>query len=258
MARRYDNSYSRLVAWLKILLPLAALVLLSTLFLVSRRIMPTEDLPYTIADAEQIAREQRLSAPRYSGVTDDGSSLNVTAAVARPEGDTAGEASAETLTARLKTVDGVTTDVASDAGRLDTPGNRLNLSGNVRITTSSGLVVTSQALDAALDRTLLESPGPVEGHAPMGDITAGNLRMTSETGSYVAVFKGGVKLIYLPQTAGSTGAPPAETPAPADTPAAAPAPADAAPAAVQPAPDQTQPAPAAAEAPQAPANKTEE
>ncbi|MDP3339096.1 LPS export ABC transporter periplasmic protein LptC [Frigidibacter sp.] len=195
----HDNIHSRLVAWLKVILPLAALALLSTMFLVSRGIAPEDALPYSEVDVEELAREPRLTAPRYSGVTLDGAALSVTAEVARPDVGGAGQASATALTARLETPDGITTDIAASDGQLDTAAGLLMLTGDVQIAASSGYAITTGALTAALDQTLLTSPGAVVATAPMGRIDAGAMRMTSQDGDYVLVFNGGVKLVYEPK-----------------------------------------------------------
>ncbi len=50
----YDNTYSRVVAWLKILLPLLALAILSTLFLVARTIDPAQNIPYADVDIDEL------------------------------------------------------------------------------------------------------------------------------------------------------------------------------------------------------------
>lgn len=194
----HDNIHSRLVAWLKVILPLAALGLLSTLFLVSRGIAPEDALPYSEVDVEELAREPRLTAPRYSGVTLDGAALSVTAEVARPDMDGGGNASATGLTALLETPDGVTTDIAASDGELDIAASLLTLSGEVRIAASSGYVLTTGALNAALDRTSLVAPGAVAATAPMGRIDADSMQLTSQGDSYVLVFNGGVKLVYEP------------------------------------------------------------
>lgn len=193
----HDNIHSRLVAWLKVILPLAALALLSTLFLVSRGIAPEDALPYSEVDVEELAREPRLTAPRYAGVTQDGAALSVTAEVARP--DMGGGASATALTARLETPDGVTTDIAASDGQLDTAAGLLTLTGDVRIAASSGYAITTGELTAALDRTLLTAPGTVAATAPMGRIDAGAMQLTSQGDDYVLVFNGGVKLVYEPK-----------------------------------------------------------
>lgn len=195
----YDNAHSRLVAWLKILLPLAALVLLSTLFLVSRRIVPEMSLPYSDVDVAELAREQRLSAPRYSGMTSDGSTLSVTADSALPDPENPNRATATTLVARLDAPDGARTDLTAADGEIDTAKNEMTLHGNVDIRGSSGLHLTTDLLHTAMDDNRIEAPGPVQGDAPMGRISADSMVMTGENGSYVVVFKGSVKLIYEPQ-----------------------------------------------------------
>jgi lipopolysaccharide export system protein LptC len=69
--RHFDNTHSRMVAWAKIVLPLFALVLLSVLFLFSGKADLTDALPYAQADIDELAREQRLGAPEFAGLTRD-------------------------------------------------------------------------------------------------------------------------------------------------------------------------------------------
>jgi lipopolysaccharide export system protein LptC len=70
MARH--NRYSRLVGGLKVVLPIAALGLLSTLFLLSDPPDPDRALPYAEVDVAQLARELRLTQPRLAGVLPTG------------------------------------------------------------------------------------------------------------------------------------------------------------------------------------------
>jgi lipopolysaccharide export system protein LptC len=86
MARR--DRHSRVVGWLKVALPLAALAILSTLFLLSDRIDPEDALPYAEVDVEELAREPRMTAPTYAGMTTDGAALSLTAVEARPSAGT--------------------------------------------------------------------------------------------------------------------------------------------------------------------------
>ena len=81
MARR--DRHSRVVGWLKVALPLAALAILSTLFLLSDRIDPEDALPYAEVDVEDLAREPRMTAPTYAGMTTDGAALTLTATEAQ-------------------------------------------------------------------------------------------------------------------------------------------------------------------------------
>ncbi|MCB2115557.1 MAG: hypothetical protein KDE00_04470 [Rhodobacteraceae bacterium] len=193
-----DNLHSRVVFWLKIVLPLTALAILSTLFLFSRRIDTELALPYAEVDVEDLARDQRLTAPEFSGVTADGAAVTVLAAVARP-----GEAgaSATDLAARYVTPDGLRIDLSAASGRLDSAANRLDLDGTVRIATSSGYRIEAPGLTSALDRTDISSSGRIRADAPFGRIDAGNMTIGQNDdteGGYVMLFSGGVKLVYLP------------------------------------------------------------
>ena len=64
----YDNRHSMMVTWAKIALPLAALVLLSMVFMVGRSGDQGQILSYSNVNLEQLANEPQLNAPEYSGV----------------------------------------------------------------------------------------------------------------------------------------------------------------------------------------------
>lgn len=195
-----DNFHSRMVAWLKVLLPLAALAILSLLFLIARTVDPESAIPYARVDIEDRLRQPRLTMPTWSGVTDDGSALTVRADVARPGGASSG-ASAEVLAVTLRTPGGGGADLRAATGQLDQAQKVLTIGGGVEITTSSGYHVTTDAMVAALDRTRLESTAPILATGPMGRINADRMlitRATSPEGDYVLHFTGGVKLIYAP------------------------------------------------------------
>ena len=82
------TGYSRMVAFLKVLLPLAALVLLSTVFLMSRSVDTKRDHPFAEqGDGRPDARptgDQTL----FLGTTAKGDEVMVTALIARPGGGT--------------------------------------------------------------------------------------------------------------------------------------------------------------------------
>ena len=70
---------SRLIAWLRVLLPLAALAILSTLFLLGRTPDPDDALPYAEVDAEDMVRDPRMTRPEFAGVSKSESEVTVTA-----------------------------------------------------------------------------------------------------------------------------------------------------------------------------------
>ncbi len=196
---RAAGSYSRIVAWLKVLLPLVALALLSTLFLLSRSNEPALDVPFAEAlGAGETARE-RIGAPFFSGTTARGDALTMTASAARPQG--AGVIEADALSARLLLSDGSRIELRSDRATLEDESRSATLSGDVQITSSNGYVLSTDALWSSIERTEAQSLGPVTGSGPHGTLSAGRMRIeeAAGTGDVQFLFTGGVKLVYDPQ-----------------------------------------------------------
>ncbi len=192
--------HSRMVGWLKVALPLAALAILSTLFLLSDRIDPTDAIPYAKVDVEDLANDPRMSSPAYAGTTEDGAGITLSAASARPAaGDR--DASAERVAALMETPDGQKIAIAAAAAALDQAAGQLNLTGEVTLETETGYRLETEGLAARLDRTNVSSTAPVTVTAPMGDIRADGFTLTqdpADPGAYLLVFKGSVRLLYQP------------------------------------------------------------
>ena len=72
-----DNLHSRLVFWFKILLPLGALAIMSTLFMVSRTVRPEDAIPYADVDVADLMQQPRLTNPNFAGMTSDGAALSL-------------------------------------------------------------------------------------------------------------------------------------------------------------------------------------
>ncbi|NJM82945.1 MAG: LPS export ABC transporter periplasmic protein LptC [Tabrizicola sp.] len=194
------DTHSRLVAWLKVALPLTALAILSTLFLLADRIDPEAALPYADVDVEDRLREPRMTAPTYAGTTDDGGAISVVAASARPSSDQSAASASEVL-ARMDTPDGSETVMLAAAAEIDNVARLLRLSGGVVITTSAGYRIETDGLSASLDRSGLESDGAVIATGPPGRIVADKMTLSQDNqtpGAYLLVFKGNVKLVYQP------------------------------------------------------------
>ncbi len=194
------DSYSRAVAVFKVLLPLAALAILATLFLLSRSQDISTAIPFAEADLTARVRGQQVTQPFFSGVTEKGEEIIVTADAAQP-GGAARPGSASNLTAQIKLTDGRRISLRSDGGTIDPVKDMAMFDGNVRIRTSGGLVVTSDALNAALSGIEAETPGPVTATGPLGDLSAGKMQITAKNGDgdVHVLFKNGVKLVYDPK-----------------------------------------------------------
>jgi len=194
-----DNLHSRLVGLFKVVLPLAALAVLSTLFLVSQGVDPEDAIPYAQVDVADRVKEPRLTDAAYAGMTTDGASLTMQAIDARPGAagsENAGNATG--LTGRLETPDGGSTDLVAGTAQLDAVAGRMLLAGGVTLVSSTGYTIEAAALSVATDRTALDSDGSVRAHGPLGTLTAGALHIGQAGAGYVVVFKDGVQLVYQP------------------------------------------------------------
>jgi len=201
---RFNNSYSRIVAWLKILLPLAALGIFSTLFLLARTVDPSQTLPIAGTGGGNLAEEQRIGAPNYSGVTSDGSAINLFAESARPDPKRPELVSLTKLQAKIETAGGNEIDIVAANGTVNTDVQEVTLDGGVLLTTADGYRIETQHLRALLDATELATDGPIVADGPLGRITAGDMTVTNTKDAqngddFLLVFKDGVKLVYTPQ-----------------------------------------------------------
>ncbi|MFY0308332.1 LPS export ABC transporter periplasmic protein LptC [Leisingera sp. D0M16] len=194
------DSHSRAVAYLKVLLPLAALVLMSTLFLISRGVNTEAVIPFAQKEIEDRMKGQQVTAPFFSGTTAGGDEIMVTAALARPGGDGT-PAVASDLSADIRLAGGGRITLASETGAIHPGQDMARFTGNVTITSADGLVVETEELNTALSGLEADSPGPVRATGAIGELTAGNMRIgvKTEGGPVHMLFKNGVKLIYDPQ-----------------------------------------------------------
>lgn len=202
MAGQAGDGWTRLVRFLRIALPLLALALLSTVFLVARHLNPDDAIPYSDVDIADRLREPRMTSPDYAGTTADGADLRVTAETATPEKpETATGAAAQSVQGVLTTPDGVRTDLRSLSAQMDAGGDSVTFDGAVDLATSSGYSVQTDRMVARTDQTELRSLSPVTASGPGTRITAQEMVLTQDRAkpdSYVLVFKGQVKLVYEP------------------------------------------------------------
>lgn len=194
-----DNFHSVLVGWAKIVLPMAALALLSTMFLFARNPANQQDIP--IAAIEDIAREQQITAPQFSGVAKDGSVIAVQANNAKPDADHPQTLIVENLSIDVDATDGTSLRVTSGTSQLNNRTRIARLNGLSRVSTSSGYTMETNGITADLNTGEIVSDGQLAIKAPFGDLTAGKVRIVASadgTGQQM-VFTGGVRLLYIPQ-----------------------------------------------------------
>ncbi|MBY6201533.1 LPS export ABC transporter periplasmic protein LptC [Maritalea mobilis] len=197
------SRYSTVVMGLKLTLPLAALALLSTLFLFSNPPDPEQAIPYAEVDVEELAREQRLTQPRFAGVLEDGRELTLVADAATPSFDadrTRTEAIAtENVSGRMALPDGDVLTLDAASGYIDLAGQVADLFGGVTATTELGYRLVTEEIHVLLAQTGLSTDTDVEITGPGITLTAGAMEVTGPSEGAVVSFTGGVRLLYQPE-----------------------------------------------------------
>ncbi|MEM8654451.1 MAG: hypothetical protein AAGF36_06870 [Pseudomonadota bacterium] len=193
------DGYSKLVAWLKVVLPLTALALLSTVFLLSRNIDPMTAVPLAEAEIEERLIGQQITAPFFSGTSTSGDRISVSAGTMATA--TGHHNAATDLAAHIDLTGGTRVVLFSDRGAFDMGVGASSLEGNVVITTSTGYKLNSEELLTDFERMTVESPGPVTGTGMTGTLEAGRMRLekTEDGDNAHLIFTNGVKLVYRPE-----------------------------------------------------------
>jgi lipopolysaccharide export system protein LptC len=194
------DHYSRMIALLKVLLPLMALALLSTLFLLSRNIDPMASIPFAEAEVKERIRDQQITGPFFSSSTEQGDQISFSAGkVSVADGN--GLVTADDISAQVDLSSGARLVFFADLGEIDIANNTSELSGKVLITTSNGYKIKSDQLVSTMTSLSVDSPNKIIAEGPLGTFTAGSMRLTTheKTKSAQMVFTNTIKLLYDPK-----------------------------------------------------------
>ncbi|WP_108861643.1 LPS export ABC transporter periplasmic protein LptC [Ruegeria sp. Alg231-54] len=196
------DGHSRRVQFFKVVLPLVAIAMLSTVFLLSRSIETNVSVPFNQQDIDERLADQVVMQPNYQGTTRKGEDVQIEAS--RATQGTEGEApTAAEFRGRFGLLNGGVITLDSNTGMIRPDKNTATFVGDVVITTTDGIVVTTDLLNTALDEIQGDTPGQVDGTGIIGDFTAGRMTFGTEKkdGPVHIIFTDGVKLVYEPQKA---------------------------------------------------------
>ena len=190
--------YSSMIVALKIVLPLSALGLLATLFLISKPMPTQSQLPFSEAKRLDLISDQKITAPYYSGVTAGGDSVSLSARQILPDPAEEDTVLVEDLAILIKPRQAKQIRLTAGMGRYQVEKDELVIDQLVEVISDAGYRVSSPKVLVKLGKTWLRAEGPIEGSAPNGSLSAGELeifRQEAAQGLQI-VFKGGIKLLY--------------------------------------------------------------
>ncbi|MBR3370133.1 MAG: hypothetical protein IKG52_05835 [Rhodobacteraceae bacterium] len=205
MSRTPRSWRSGLSLALRLVLPFGALLLLSTIFLVSRSVDPSQAVALANLDIDELTREPRIGTARFATVTSADTAIAINARTVRspanPQPDDPVQLMLESPEGTALFGSGGEIAFRAETGHLDQVANMLTMTGTVRLTDASGYVVTMDKLQTHLDRSRLDGTGGVSGNGPAGEISSQSLTITplDDTGNgYLLDFIGDVRLLYIP------------------------------------------------------------
>jgi lipopolysaccharide export system protein LptC len=199
--------YSRLVAWMKVLLPLSAMALIAVIFLTARN---TGDLTkiFTAEELVTLGAGLRLDNPRFAGLTDQGEPFAIRADWALPDSTLPQLIDLQHPEGEIEMKDGRTIAARADSGRMHRENNTMVLKGGVVLDTSDGYHVATDLIEIDIDAKTAHAPGPVSGTGPDGRIDAGSMRAAAGedgAGAGTIWFENRVRVVFIPAKGRANG-----------------------------------------------------
>lgn len=192
--------HSRIVGVLKVGLPLVAVGMLASIFLVQTDRLGG-NLIFSQGDIDALGQGLRITNPTFTGTTRGQDQFRFTAALVEPDAAPPQRAKITTLAGEVALYNGPVVGLEADTGDLHIPTERLDVAGNVRLRTSDGYRIAAEQATLDLKAGSLIAGNTVESIGPLGQINSGSLTIqpaapTGEARRFS--FGNGVRLVYDP------------------------------------------------------------
>ena len=195
------RGYSRFITWVKIILPVLALAMLSSLVLFSKRIDPEQAIPFAESDVENLAKNQSIGSPTFSTMTENGAAISISALSVLPNAANPDMAFATSITAQIEGGGVDWAELKAENAEIDTSAQYADFEGNVQIETATNYVLRTQNLHTKFDKVDLSAPNKISITGDNFSLVAGSMNITEIENSdenHLIVFKQGVKMVYQP------------------------------------------------------------
>ena len=195
----FGDSYSAFVVWIKTLLPILALGMLSTIFLFSGKVDVTQSLPYAKLNIAEIVREQRITKPYFSGVSYNDTEITLSAAYASSDTQNADILNITDLSIILTSEHAKTVRITAGLGTLDATKQKVTVSKDVYLTAMPDFWLKTNSLTIDLKQGVATADTMFQSVTALGTINAGNMIVKTITNDQQIIFTNGVRLIYYPK-----------------------------------------------------------
>lgn len=203
-ARYRPERYSRFVGLMKVALPLIAVALMATVFLVQEEDTIAGGVVFTQGDRDTMRDGLAINNPELSGITPTGDRFFMTAARAIPNDNSVQEVELFEITGRTEYLSGRIVRLKANEGMAFVPEQRVQLIGDIEIETSDGYTAHTQSGVADLASGEIHIDSQVELVGPTGQLTAGSMTIANQPqnagsqNNQMFTFENGVTLRFQP------------------------------------------------------------
>lgn len=201
---KYINTYSKIIRWSKFIMPVMAIILFSSIFVLGKKDALRSGNIKIDTEMVNLTTDQKITNPQFSGLTNFGDAFILKAIEAMPDSPTPEKIDLVEPSLKFNALNGIGFKVSSDSGSVNFIKQSAQLTGNVYINMTNGYEAFSENINLNLKLGSLIAPGSVEAVGPSGKIIAGSMELlkdidinTSQVNANLN-FSNGVRLIYLP------------------------------------------------------------
>lgn len=189
-------TYSQIITFSKLVLPLAALLVLSLMFLFSGRPDPNQALPLAARNADSELGQQGMTNPRFTMVTGSGRQLELIASSTEPIDPDANQILATNVTAEITRLAGGRDQITADQALWNSQTTDTRLTGNIVATSPEGYRLDTEELSINAASGDIIAPVAVLITSDGIRLEAGQMAITGPSDHQVVHFQGGVRLLY--------------------------------------------------------------
>lgn len=196
--RRFASRYSRFVDLMKFLLPATALVLIGLVVLWPQLMGGYGSLimPMLMRDVAGVGDSMVMHLPRYSGRTERAEPYEVVAEAATVDPVQPNRILLDQLSANLERSNASRLHLRADSGVYYRAIEKLNLTGDIELTTSDGYRFLTDSAQVSFARGRVIGEEAIEGSGPAGTLAAD--RFEIRKGGDILRFEGRVRVTVQP------------------------------------------------------------
>ena len=198
------GGYSRFVTITKVVLPLIAIGLLGTVFLITNDDSLEGGFSFSQSDLNALESGLRIDKPRMFGSNPKGDLYNFVADTLLPDSLTPSLIEAQNISGEINYQSGEVIQLSAGKAEFMLEGNQLRLSEGMLVVMSDGSRIVGNGLLAELDTGKITGAGAITATGPLGDIQAGNFRVgyvgKEDEEKPMIWFENGVMLSFKPES----------------------------------------------------------